>query len=207
MSDLQRIIGRMKRLRDELSSPAEFFAEHRGPWLSLAQTIVRQVLTNLRPGEVPPDAWARQVEQTAQHVVLRPDGGDGVAIELAERGADAPQETGDVMQRTGFTVDEVRGWVAAGRVGGDTLGKRLDERDDGKSDLQIAWRILYALKLNNSGAGGLRAAIEKYLGRQLGVDAEQFYPAIEAAWRDVFAARVLEDRQQWVRRKLGEKSA
>lgn len=197
MSAVRGLIEKMKALRADVTSPHVFYEAHREPWLALARRTVREVLANLRPAETDAEAWARQIEFTAEavaaHLLALEDA--GVVITLSTVSLDAP----DLAPRLGFSPEEVKRWVAEGRGENETgLGKRLDERDAGKSDLQIAWRILYALKLNKSGAEGLRAALNKFLGRETGADVGALYPEILRAWVEVFTVQAGEDWRKWV---------
>lgn len=206
MSEVRNLIGRLEKLRDELLHPLAFYAAHRDDWEELARRVARTVLINLRPLEAQGEAWQRQIDTSVAYIAARLVTADdaGIAITLAALPEEASELPDDprFFSSQGLTVEEVIRWVAAGRSGEDNLGKRLDQRDEGKTDRQIAWRILYALKLNKAGATDLRIAIERFLGRELGQQAEGIYPEILRAWAEVFAVRAVEDYRGWVHGRI-----
>ena len=203
MSAVRNVIGRLEALREELSQPAVFYAEHRAAWLELAKTVVRQVLANLKPIEMDAGQWQRQivlaVDRVAADLLSEEDAGIMISIGALPIGAD-PEDPRHYAT-AGVNVDEVMRWVEAGRDA-EMDGKRLGGDDEGKTDRQIAWRILYALKLNKPGAEGLRTAILKFLGRESGESAEVIYPEILKAWLDVFTVRAAADFRKWVGGKV-----
>ena len=198
MSAVRGLIAKLAGLRDEVTTPRVFYAAHREAWLELARRTVRDTLVNLRPDKMDAEAWARQVELAVGHVsvhLLELEDA-GLIIRLNSETAEG-EDTADVAQRFGFTLEEIRQWVEDGRAG-EKGAKRIDERDVLKSDLQIAWRIIYTLKFNKPGADGLRAALNKYFGAAAGTATAELYPEVLKAWAAVFTVQAGADWRQWI---------
>ena len=197
MSALRGLIAKLAGLRDQVTTPRVFYAAHREAWLELARRTVRDTLINLRSDPMDAVSWARQVELAAGHVsvhLLELEDA-GLIIRLNSETAEG-EATADVAQRFGFTLEEIRQWVEDGRAG-EKGAKRIDERDLLKSDLQIAWRIIYTLKFNRPGANGLREALHQYFGTAAGTAAAALYPEVLKAWAAVFTVQAAEDWRQW----------
>ncbi len=201
MGQLSGAIGRLKELREDLSSPTVFYAEHYEGWHALAVATVRQALANLRPLEVEQELWARQIDLAAARVAVDLLGEDeaGAIISLGANSAKDPSFT---MAAGGtLTLDQVERWVAAGRSGEDG-GKRIDERDAALNDEKIARNVLYAMKLGKPGADGLRAAIAEYIGGEIADEAARLYPEILKVWTGVFSVRCAADWKAWVKERV-----
>lgn len=190
--------------------PQDFYAENYLAYRDLARAVALQVLTNLRPGDADPAIWAGQAQVLANQVVayLVTEEEVGIMIALdqeAASGQPAAATDSRNYQLSGLTVAQVERFVAAGRQkeSADEPGKNLDERDDGKTDLQIAWRIMYALRLQKPGAVGLEAAVQRFLAAEKRGDAQGLLPEVLKAWLAVFAPRVLGDWRRFVHRVIG----
>ena len=91
-------------------------------------------------------------------------------------------------------------WVRRGREkdSPDEPGKNLDERDAGKTDLQIAWRIMYALKLQKPGWERLLDVLRQFVGLEA-VDAmELLYPELLKAWLEHFTVAAAREWKAYV---------
>lgn len=193
------VIGRLQAIKAVLENPLEFYALHLADYRQLASTVAFQVLTNLRPPDADPALWEQQANQLAALVAAHLDTEVlGLTISLAEA------KSGPLDPRSfsinGLAISDIERFVQAGRVkeDRDEPGKNLDERDDGKTDLQIAWRIMYALRLQKAGAPGLEAAIMRFLSAEGRTEAEKLLPEVLKAWVDVFTVRAGADFRKWV---------
>ena len=150
-----------------------FYREVLPQWHATARAVAVATMAGMRPEEVASEVWTERTAELAEAVVaefIAEDAVAGVAIRLEtgnEEEAD-PTEI-NVVDPKYFRIGEVaisdvEEWVAAGRDGTapEGVGKRLDSRDDRKSNLQIAWRVMHAMRLGKG--DGLARAIGRFGG-------------------------------------------
>jgi len=198
-------IVKLRGIQQRLSMPERFFAEHLEDWRELARQVTHDTLTALRPPESDPDQWAAGVVTAVARVVtylLTPEA--GMIIALGAPAPDAEPDDPRFFELGGIPVADIERWVRESRAGilPEELAKRLDERDEGKSDLQIAWRILYALKLQKPGSEGLEKAIRRFMGFDSVKSMEAIFPELLRAWLDHFIPRASADWLVWVRKQI-----
>lgn len=203
-------IEKMEILRFQLEDPVEFYRENLDRFKFLAMRTVERTLEGLRPQDVPEEVWAELSKGLALRVTayLVTDGGTGILIAMDVPAGDKLREVaglpGDAENLP--TIEEVEQWVAAGRskTNLEDPGKNLGEIDEGKTDLQIAWRVYFALKLRKKGWNGLLEAIHDFLQTVDLPTAQNIAEAIAAAWEANFAALVPGMWREWVGLKMKE---
>lgn len=203
MATPREVIAKLERIRDRLQKPSEFYERVREPWLELLRRVTEHTLTALKPGDIAPDLWQQKAREIASRVTSEPQE-FGLIFSLSPRlevidlaKIDEPQN----FRLGNLAIADVEQWVAEGRTKAspDAPGKNLDERDVGKSDLQIAWRIMYALKLQKPGWDRLLDVLRQYVGVDAVDAAEALYPELLKAWLEHFQSRAPADWQRYVR--------
>lgn len=196
----RRVIGRLQTLSGRLLNPVDFYASHLADYRELAAKTAFQVLINLRPADADPELWQQQALGMSLMVgtAVSPDQ-RGMVIWLSDRN-EKPRFHPDTFSFNGVSIAEIERFVDAGRhkENQDEPGKNLDARDDGKSNAQIAWRIMYAMRLGKPGTPGLEAAIQKFLSAESRSEAEKLLPQVLTMWIEVFSVRAVADFRQWV---------
>lgn len=193
MSQVRSLITRLEAFREKVQDARPFYRQMQSSWTDLARRVVEQTLLSLRPGELAAEAWQQKVDALAARVTA--DFLDGEEIGLAFSLAPRPplEFTDDPRTFTlgDLKISDVEEWVARGRekASPDDPGKNLDGRDAGKSDLQIAWRIMYALKLGKPGWDRLLGHLRDFTGIEAEDAAELLYPELLKAWVEFFSVR------------------
>jgi hypothetical protein len=176
----------------------------------MAGTIARDILAELRPEaydldsfELPgqSDRWRLACEAVRMRVQASLFAAEDVGIILSLAAEPVAQEGNPKSFAIGdVSVLDVERWVRESRAGdlSTDVEKQIDQRDTGKSDLQIAWRILYAILGNKRGGPGLEAAIKKYLGAQAWDDSQRLYPEVLKGWLDYFVPIAVTQFRAWV---------
>ena len=201
--DPREAIEKLQGLKANLSQPLLFYAGKRAEWETLAAKIAYDSLTALCPPHIDPDLWRQAVQTATNSVTVTAHMVEiGVVVTLSEIPFEADESTDpNHFSIRGIRVSDVQRWVQGSMDGTieKDVSKRLDHRDQNKSSLQIAWRILHALKLNKPGAGGLEAAIKKFLGFEAIQEVEALYPQVLKVWLEFFVPLAFNDFRQWVR--------
>lgn len=203
MSALKAAIGRLKGLQQVLANPVDFYAERQAEYRELARTTALMTLTNLRPDGADPGLWAQQAAAFSNRVGAGL-AGVGIVLTLEEQPIVAAVDAPARFALNGLSIAQIERFVAAGRVkeSADAPGKNLDERDESKSDLQIAWRIMYALRLSKPGSAGLQAAILRFGAAEQRGSMESLLPQVLKAWETVLRPKAKADFQAWVHRNV-----
>ena len=203
-------IGRLKLVAALVSDLRPFYAAYRESWVEAAREVARNVLVVLKPETIEAEEWVVKVEELVETVAaeLIGDGAmAGVAIRMGMGAKVAGDITDPKFYRLGeMSIDDVERWVAAGRDGSapEGVGKNLDERDAKKSDLQIAWRVMYAMKLNRPGAQGLARAIERFKAWESGLEIDGLLEEVLKVWMAVFELVAARDLRAWVAELIRE---
>lgn len=224
-------INRLRGIAQRVSPVAEFYAERRSAWHEMAVMTAQSVLAALQPPDAEPEAWAASVRSALARIstMLMTDVSDaggqllfaqgrpgGLAIRM-KRGK---VEADPARQQTGMTMEDLLRWIKAGRDGaeysplGDGAffvspagnGKSIEFLMDGKkSDLQVAWRILWAIRLAKGGASRIPGHVRGFAGAKHADSIEGLYPQILKAWVAVFRPRARRELRAWVRRRMKAK--
>ena len=178
-------------MRRAVEAPGQFFTEPRlAAWREDAEAMFRAVagVAGLPADEVDAAAARILVYRQSATVAVFVLGPGAVASTTAPANGPDVRWSRDPDQ---FDVTYVVRWIQAGRRG-EPGGKILDERDDGDSDIEIAWRILNHLKQNDN--KGLKAALDAFTGGAGGggttAGVLAIYPAVMAAWTAYFGALI-----------------
>lgn len=214
-------IGKLKKLRGELADPAPFFlsqldtagalasefhaaaAADSGKWIGIAQQTARDVLGHSIPDNSDPEEWALLSDYIASKVgILLAPGGHGVVIYLGSSqaefdfGLSQTGGSGAAILATGLTLEQITDYVEAG-LRGDPAGKPdITEHDLERTATRTAWNILVAFK-KRSFAGVREEKIVEFIEQRSITAAEQFFPAIRAAWFEVFSVVAPRDFARW----------
>lgn len=206
MSLLGGTIARLLALRQALGRPTEFYALHVEQWREHAARIVVAILQNSRPADANAEDWRRRIDTEAARLsaLLFFDFDEiGVILTLGIR---PPVPESDPMHYTldQVSIQDIERWVEAGRgkTDPDAPGKNLDERDAGKSDLQIAWRILYSLKLRTGHWDRLLWHIQTFIGSDDVGAATGIYTEILQAWMEQLGPQIRRDYRAWLSGKM-----
>ena len=197
--NLQQAILRLSRLQTALNNTWEFYRSNLDTYEELARITARNVLTSLPPQDVDPAQWERTVETIVGRIgtfLVASSKAGGMIVRLAAEASEHVEGTRATMvPGRNISIADIQRFVAAGRAG-EEGGKRLDDRDYGKSDTQIAFNILYAIRQGRD--NGLLGHIADYLGMQHETTAGDLSPQILAAWIDIIVPRVRADLAAWV---------
>ncbi len=191
---LKSAIARLRRIKDRMENPRDFYRRHQAEWEELARMTALQVFLSHAPPEVEIGDWIHSANYAARKVSSQLFSLDsvGVAIFLdTHRGKDLF----GAIDVGALTLAEIADYVAAGRAG-DPLGKAdFDEIDRLKTDEQIALNIFEALR---AGTSDRDVAIAQFLEGRLAGGIRELLPLVLATWRHVFAVRTKEDwRAYW----------
>lgn len=194
MSTLDAVIGRLERIRAGVSRPELFYREVQRDWTQLARRSVEATLAAMQPPDVDSTQWLAKITEISQRIVTEfynDETESGLSFTIGPRtGTEEPATT------HGFTLDniaiqDVVKWVEAGfeKDSPDEPGKNLDERDANKTPLQIAWRIMYALKLRKPGWDRLMNVLREFVGVEAEEAADAIYPELLKTWFEFFSVR------------------
>lgn len=206
---LAKTIAKLQRLRETLR-PDAFYQSHRTRWQERAHRIAVAILRNSRPADADATQWAARVEAEAARIssaLFLDEDSVGVIISLGLNPAGVAIDSPQSYNIAGLSVSEIERWVAAGREkeNPDDPGKNIDQVQDvdksgrPKTDLQIAWRIIWAIKLQKPGVPGLIAAIQKFLGAENAEAASGLYGEILNAWLEQLIPEIHADFRHWFR--------
>jgi hypothetical protein len=203
MGQLAGTIAKLTRLKSALSNVRPFYIRNLPRWRERAERITVAVLINLRPEGTDAEVWQRRVATEASRVaaLLSFDAEmAGAIISLGIAPTDVPVNDPRHYTIGSISVDDVVRWVESGRekVDPEAPGKNLDERDAGKSDLQIAWRVLWAIKLQKEGWEKLSGHILDFIGAEEQDTAAGYYGEILQAWVEQLGPEIREEFRWWV---------
>jgi hypothetical protein len=203
------VIEKLERIRDRVSQPQLFYRKVQLEWTQLARRVVEQTLVALQPPDIEPVEWLAKVTEISARVVaifVNDEGpsrtsSSGLSFSIQPRIGTEEPDTVAGFTLGNLSIQDIERWVRAGRekTSPDEPGKELDERDVGKSDLQIAWRVMYALKLRKPGWERLMAVLRDFVGLQAEEAAEAIYPVLLSSWLEHFAVRAPSDWREYVR--------
>lgn len=205
MSDARRVIEKLGRLKKQVTRPEAFYLGHRRQWEEMARRVVEQTLVALQPGDIAAEAWLVKVNEIAARVTstfLIESDEVGLVFEIAPRLDFDPSDSPGTFTLSNLSIADVEEWVRKGREKGspDEPGKNLDERDAGKTDLQIAWRIMYALKLQKPGWERLMEVLREFVGLEAIEAIDVLYPELLKAWLEHFTVVAGRDWRVYVAR-------
>ena len=211
MMSPRQAIERLKLVQCLAADLGPFYREVLPQWHATARAVAVATMAGMRPEEVASEVWTERTAELAEAVVaefIAEDAVAGVAIRLEtgnEEEAD-PTEI-NVVDPKYFRIGEVaisdvEEWVAAGRDGTapEGVGKRLDSRDDRKSNLQIAWRVMHAMRLGKG--DGLARAIGRFKAWETGLDMDRVLAQILRDWTEVFLVMARQDLEGWLCRMV-----
>jgi hypothetical protein len=184
------------------SPPLEFYRRYLGSWEDLARRIVETTMSAMQPADAEPEKWRATVEAIAQRVAvgfIQDENEVGISFTITPRvGFDPTNENPGTFTLGNLSIQDVLHWIEAGhgKSSPDEPGKNLGEVDAGKTDLQIAWRVMYALKLQKPGWDRLLDALRDFVGFEATSAADALYPELLKAWFAFFSDRA---PQAWQR--------
>lgn len=200
MARLHQVISKLRRIRQSIANPVDFFQSHIDEWGRIARQTTIDVLLLHRPEHADPEEWELQAQYIAGQVTATLSGGDlfdviGAMIYLGARQQRTFSSTAMAAMTNNLSLEEIADYVAAG-MRGDPLGKAdIDERDDGKTPEQIAMTISRSLQKGNAER---EAAIRAFLEARNSEDVASLYPAIREAWVTVLSARTETDWKNYL---------
>lgn len=208
MSTLDAVIGRLERIRTGVSRPELFYRDVQRDWTQLARRSVEATLVAMQPPDVDSTQWLAKITEISQRVVTEfydDETESGISFTIGARvGTEEPVST------HGFTLDnisiqDVVKWVEAGfeKDSPDQPGKNLDERDANKTPLQIAWRIMYALKLRKPRWDRLMNVLREFVGVEAEEAADAIYPELLKTWLEFFSVRAPAAWREYIHGLLG----
>ena len=203
--DPREAIEKLQGLKANLGQPLLFYVGKQVEWEALATQIAYDTMTALCPPHIDAELWQQAVETATNRIAVSSHLVEiGIVIALSEVPMDAASPDPKHFSVRGIRIQDVERWVQKTRDGTleKDVGKRLDKRDENKSALQIAWRIMHALKLQKAGAGGLEEAIRKFLGAEAMSEVEALYPHVLTVWLEFFVPLAYNDFREWVRYQI-----
>lgn len=201
---LKEAVGKLKRLKATLEMPVAFYRESLPGWRALAAEITRQALVMSQPVEADRDLWAAQmqalIEKISARLLAAPMVGALLCLKSEEWYEDLPTDSPSNYTVEELGIHDIERWVEAGRgkADADEPGKNLDARDANKSDLQIAWRVMFAIVGRKDGYERLLGHIQQFLAvEQKGAIGASFELILQM-WVEAFTIRAWQDWQAWV---------
>jgi hypothetical protein len=216
---ITQAVGKLKKLRDVLADPTPFFERQlsnsnvpvreltavlqaeSGRWIGIARDTAREIIARTPPPDVSAEEWALFADYVASKVLITlAPGGNGVVIFLGESQAEFQfaQMMGQATVRPNeLTVDQIKEYVEAG-LRGDPLGKEdITAHDVERTAQQTAWNVLIAFYKRNF-SGTREQEVVRFLEQRSIQTAEEYFPAILAAWREIFSVVAPRDMAMWV---------
>lgn len=198
-------IGKLRKLKESLENVWTFYRANIDTYEAMAKSIAHGVLIALPPPDVEPDEWAKSVATVVERIgafLVNSSAASGFILRLASTSASADGGSAfpPVPGMKNMGVQDIVRWVEAGRnktSKDPDGGKNFDERDFGKSDSQIAFNIMYAIRQGRD--NGIMAHIAQFIGAAHTGDAHDRSPQILAAWIDAIVPRVRADLEAWMR--------
>lgn len=204
--NVKEAILRLSRLKLNLQNAWQFYRANADTYETLAKQIAHGVLIATPPPDVTAEQWARTTDTLVERIgafLVANSKVNGLVLRLATETIGTGQNTGEfVPGASNVTVADIVRWVDAGREG-DPDGKRLDDRDYGKSNQQIAFNILYAVRQGRG--NGVIDYVQKFAGVSQQNEAHDRSPQILTAWLDIIVPRVRADLEAWVRTQIALK--
>jgi hypothetical protein len=204
MSDLRTAIAKLEKLNTRLRDPLPFYRQQSIEWRELARRIVEQTLVSLQPANVTTEEWQHKIVEISARVssaYIFNDREIGITLSIAPRiEFDPANEDPRTFTIGNLSIQDVERWVAEGRVKTtpDAPGKNFKKMDADKTDLQIAWRIMYALKLQKDGWDRLLGHLRDFAGLEAEDAAEALYPELLKAWLEHFTVRCVADWRRYI---------
>lgn len=200
-------IGRLKNLKATLIEPKSFYLFHRAGWEPVAASVAVDTLSALQPPDADPERWQAACESAGRRVTASLLDGEelGVIVALGETPPGIQPGDPAYFRFEGISIRDVESWVEVSRSGElpEEVRKNLKAMDDFKTSKQVAWRLMYAIKLNKNGVGPrLAEHIRGFMGWELRADLENLYPMVLATWLDYFVPVVFDQWRQWVRQQI-----
>jgi hypothetical protein len=203
-------ITRLSRLKVTLQNAWTFYFENLSTYETMAKSIAHSVLIALPPPGVEPQEWQRSVDTVMTRInafLVATSRMNGFILRLATDTMGTGDNTGTPIPGTTYvSVADIVRWVEAGRPflapagPQEGEGKRLDHRDFGKSNEQVAFNILYAVRKGTGDA--VMAHVNQFMGKTNATEAHDRSPEIMRAWIDALVPRVRADLEAWVRAKV-----
>lgn len=203
---LAEAIGKLRRLKESLENAWTFYRANIDTYEAMAKSIAHGVLIAMPPEEVEPSEWQKSVATVVERIgafLVNSKEASGFILRLASTDASAGSDNDIAAPIPGMKnmgVQDIVRWVEAGRnkTSKDAEGgKNFDERDFGKSDNQIAFNILYAIRQGRD--NGIMTHISQFIGAAHTGEAHDRSPQILAAWIDAIVPRVRADLEAWMR--------
>lgn len=192
-------IGRLEKLKGQLGNTRPFFIDRFASWVQLAESTARDVLATRVPDGLDPEEWAAQVDYTLGLIGGQIMGGEasGILLYLGRDQTSLEGFANVVGQVTAgeVTLGDIEAYVSAG-MEGDPLGKPdITEEDRGRTAVETAFIIRKAIA---SGKSQRDVAIAEFINARNRDQVKEFYPAIQAAWLEVFSVVAHEDLRRYV---------
>jgi hypothetical protein len=192
-------IERLEALRGKLANTRPFFIDRFAGWVQLAEETARTVLATRVPDGLDPEEWSAQVDYTLSLIGGQILGGEasGILLYLGREQTSLEGFASVVGQVTSgeVTLGDIEAYVSAG-LAGDPLGKPdITAEDQGRSAVETAFIIRKAIA---SGKSQRDEAIAAFINERNRVAVKEFYPAIQAAWFEVFSVVAYEDLRRYV---------
>lgn len=202
-------VRKLREFRERVKHPTDFYAMRQSHWTDTARKLAQQAVLLLRPHDEMAETWALKAQTLASRVSSRlhelPAAGFTLTFSETPAGtAGDPRH----YQLDGVKVSDLMRFVEEGRQG-NPLGKKLDERDltpdkngNTRTNAQIAWRMMYAIRNQSHGVDRLVAAVNKMLGGTINDEgASQIAGSILDHWREALVPMVQADWTEWFARR------
>ena len=199
MATIASAIERLETVKARLANTRPFFIDRFASWVQLAEATARNVLATQVPDGLDPNEWAAQVDYTLRLIGGQILGGEasGVLLYLGREQTSLEGFASVVGQVTAgeITLGDIEAYVNAG-LEGDPLGKSdITEEDRGRTAVETAFIIRKAIA---SGKSSRDEAVAAFLNVRNRDSVKEFYPAIQAAWVEVFSVIAYQELREWV---------
>lgn len=193
-------------IKQKIERPHSFYREHYLLWRDLARRVAGATLERLRPANVDPAKWAMAMAEALETVgSALIDDADSVGARLWMLRHIEPSKPGMEAYPSIIPFETIVEWVRAGREG-EEGGKRLllgaGQRDEGRTDRQIAWRVFHAIRLNKNPR--LALAVTTWAAGAGTPQVLQAVDAVQTAWEEFFTVQCGQDWHRWVARVIRE---
>lgn len=192
-------ISKLQSLKGKFANTRPFFIDRFASWVHIAEETARTVLATRVPDGLDPEEWAAQVDYTLSLIGGQILGGEasGILLYLGREQTSLEGFASVVGQVTSgeVTLGDIEAYVSAG-LAGDPIGKPdITAEDQGRTAVETAFIIRKAIA---SGKSQRDEAIAAFINERNRAAVKEFYPAILAAWVEVFSVVAHEDLRRYV---------
>lgn len=203
MATLDQVIAKLERIRSGITQPQVFYRSVQREWTQVARRSVEATLAAMQPANVDPNEWLLKITEISARVVAEfynDETESGIAFAIYPRpGTEEPTEAHSFTLGN-LSIQDIVKWVEAGenKSSPEEPGKNWGPIDVGKTPLQIAWRIMYALKLRKHNWERLLVHLRDFVGLEAEEAAQDVYAELLKTWMEFFSVRAPAEWREYI---------